>query len=275
MIVSAPDDDEVEERRTFWSGVAGSGRLAIGVISIDVDVESAPPVEALTEDEAPVADDLAESLAGLIGRNEAILMYRSFGAPANADGGEAGIIPVKEATSCEAVLDNGLLDLEGKTLGELGETSTNVVVLEVLPADVGLFLVKSVADGVLLRFNNLAVNPLWERSGSESLLGSVLVPPLFPKSEVPKTGRARPQVPPVLALFRCPNCLQLPLNQPPRLPKLNPKPPLLRPDLGSFPDSDSCSPSTASVSTLSSSSNRCLLVLSNSLPAHFFQRWYQ
>ena len=39
-IVSAPDDDEVEESRTFWSGVAGRGRLAMGVISIDVEVES-------------------------------------------------------------------------------------------------------------------------------------------------------------------------------------------------------------------------------------------
>ena len=56
----------------FWDGVAGSGRFAIGVISIEVDVEAAPPVEALTDDEAPVADDRAESLAGLMGRNEAI-----------------------------------------------------------------------------------------------------------------------------------------------------------------------------------------------------------
>ena len=270
--MSAPDDDEVEDSRTFWSGVAGSGRFAMGVISIDVDVESAPPVEALTEDEAPVADDLAESLAGLMGRNEAILMYRSLGAPANADGGEAGKVPVNDATSCEAVLVNCPFDPEGKTLGEFGETSTNVAVLEVLLADVGLVLVKSVAEGVLLRFSNRAFNPLRDRSGSESLLGGVLVPPLLPKSEVPKTGRARPQVPPVLALVRCPNCLQLPLNQPPLLPKLNPNPPLLRPDLGSFPGSDFRISSTAPCSSSSASSSRCLLVLSNSLSAHFFQR---
>ena len=167
------------------------------------------------------------------------------------------------------------MDPEGKTLGEFGVTSTNVAVLEVLLADVGLARVKSVAEGVLLKLRRRAFNPLRDRSGTDSLRGGVLEPPLFPKRDVPKTGRARPQVPPVLALVRCPNCLQLPLNQPPLLPKLNPKPPLLRPDLGSFPDSDSCIPSTTSVSILSSSSSRCLLVLSNSLPAHFFHCWYQ
>ena len=176
----------------------------MGVISIDVDVETAPPVEALIDDEAPVADDRAESLAGLMGRNEAILIYRSLGAPDNADGGEAGNVPVNEATSCEAVLDNRPFDPEGKTLGEFGVTSTNVAVLEVLLADVGLVRVRSVADGVRLRFSSRAFNPLRDRSGNESLLGGVLVPPLLPKSEVPKAGKARPHIPPVLALFRCP-----------------------------------------------------------------------
>ena len=251
--------------------MAGSGRFAMGVISIDVDVETAPPVEALTDDDAPVADDRVESLAGLMGRNEAILIYRSLGAPDNADGGEAGKVPVNEATSCEAVLDSCPDDPEGKTLGEFGVTSTNVAVLEVLLADVGLVRDRSVADGVRLRFSSRAFNPLRDRSGNESLLGGVLVPPLLPKREVPRTGKARPHVPPVLALFRCPNCLQLPLNQPPLLPKLNPNPPLLRPDLGSFPSSD-CRISSASSCLLSSaSSSKCLLVLCNSLSAHFFQ----
>ena len=72
MAVSAPDDDEVEDNLTLWVGVAGSGRLAIGVISIEVEVDAAPPVEARTDDEAPVAKDLDESFAGLMGRNEDI-----------------------------------------------------------------------------------------------------------------------------------------------------------------------------------------------------------
>ena len=74
MAVSAPDDDEVEDNLTFWVGVAGSGRLAIGVISIEVEVDAAPPVEARTNDEAPVAEDCDEALAGLMGRNEDIRM---------------------------------------------------------------------------------------------------------------------------------------------------------------------------------------------------------
>ena len=145
----------------------------MGVISIEVDVDTAPPVEALTDDEAPVADERAESLAGFMGRNEAILMYRSFGAPDNADGGEAGNVPVNEATSCDAVLDRRPVDPEGKTLGEFGVTSTNVAVQEVLLADVGLVRVKSVAEGVLLRLRRRAFNPLRDRSGMESPPGGV------------------------------------------------------------------------------------------------------
>ena len=162
----------------------------MGVISIDVDVETAPPVEALIDDEAPVADERAESLAGLMGRNEAILIYRSLGAPDNADGGEAGNVPVNEATSCDAVLDKRPLDPEGKTLGEFGVTSTNVAVLEVLLADVGLVRVKSVAEEVLLRLRRRAFNPLSDRSGMESLRGGVLEPPRFPKRDVPRAGKA-------------------------------------------------------------------------------------
>ena len=79
--------------------MAGSGLVAIGVISIEVAVDTAPPVDARTDDEAPVADDRAESLAGFTGRNADILMYKSFGAADRADGGEAGNVPVKEATS--------------------------------------------------------------------------------------------------------------------------------------------------------------------------------
>ena len=128
-------------------------------------------------------------------------------------------------------------DPEGKTLGEFGVTSTNVAVLEVLLADVGLVRVKSVAEGVLLKLRRRAFNPLSDRSGTDSLRGGVLEPPLFPKRDVPRAGRALPHNPPVLALFLCPRFLQL-VPQPPLRPKLKLNPPLLRPDLGSFPGSD-------------------------------------
>ena len=120
-------------------------------------------------------------------------------------------MPVNEATSCDAVLDKRPVDPEGKTLGEFGVTSTKVAVLEVLLAEVGFVRVKSVAEGVLLRLRSRAFSPLRDRSGMESLLGGVLVPPRLPNRDVPKAGKARPNKPPVLALFCLPRILQLPV----------------------------------------------------------------
>ena len=99
MAVSAPDDDEVDDNRMFWLGVAGSGRFAIGVISIEVDVVTAPPDHARTEYDAPVAEDLEAPPAGLMGRNADMGMYKSFLVLVKAEAGAAGNVPVNEATS--------------------------------------------------------------------------------------------------------------------------------------------------------------------------------
>ena len=125
---------------------------------MEVEVVAAPPEDAITDDEAPVAEDLEASLAGLMGRNDDMCIYKSFCVFVKAEAGAAGNVPVKEATSWEAVLDKSPPDPDGRTLGEFGVTSTNVAVLGVLPADVGLVRVKSVAEGVGRRLRSRAFN---------------------------------------------------------------------------------------------------------------------
>ena len=58
-----------------------------------------PHDDALTEDDAPVANDLEVPPAGLMGRNADMGIYKSFLVLVKAEAGAAGNVPVNEATS--------------------------------------------------------------------------------------------------------------------------------------------------------------------------------
>ena len=129
---------------------------------------------------------------------------------------------------------------------------------------------RSVADGILLRFKSRAFKLLSDRSGIESLLGRVFVPARFPKREVPRAGKARPHRLPVLALFWPPMFLQPPVPQPPGgRPKLNPH--LLLPERESCFGFDVQVSSSCSKSTFTSSSTECLRDLSTVFLVHSLQ----
>ena len=141
--------------------MAGSGRFAISVNSIEVEVVAAPPDDARTDDETPIAQDLEVSLAGLMGRNDDMRIYRSSIASLS----RRKLAPQVSYRSRTALLvrwssTKAHQIRTARHSARFGVTSTKVAVLWVRLADIGLVLVRSVDDGVLLKLRSRAFTPL-------------------------------------------------------------------------------------------------------------------